>query len=732
MKPVLRTLSVGLASAALLSACTTVAEDDAAIEDAAAKPVVAVDETEDVASIMADYVMMQPFEGPYGGVPAFDQVEISDFEGAMTAAIAEGLDEIRAITVVRSAPTFENTIIPLEKQGGAVARVSTYYGIWSSTLSTPEFREIEPKINQMVTAYENEISQNESLFQRIRSIYTNQEMMAALEPAEQRLVWDYYTDFVRAGAALEPAERERVAELNTRMGALQTQFRQNLLADEQNYITWLSEDQLGGLPSSVVSAAASAAEAQGRSGEYAILNTRSSMDPFLRYSTDRGLRESVWRTYYSRGDNGDANDNNAIITELLRLREERSRLLGYDTYADYALEKRVAQTPERAMELLMTVWPAATARVAEEVADMQAIADAEGAEITIEPWDYRFYAEKVRKDRYDLDFDEVKGYLQLENLREGMFWMAGELFELSFTEIDDVPVYHPDVRVWKVMRGDEYRGLFYFDPFARTGKRSGAWMNTYRAQSALGEPQTVIVSNNSNFIKTAPGEPVLISWDDATTLYHEFGHALHGLLSEVTYPGQCCTRVARDYVEFPSQVIENWLATPEILNQFALHYETGEPMPAELLERVELAATFNQGFATTEYLASALIDQALHSLDDASNVDPDLFERETLAELGMPDELPMRHRTPQFAHVFASEGYAAQYYAYLWADTFSADAWEAFEVAPNGVWDRDTAASFNANILAVGDTIAPQDGYKGFRGRDPDVGALMRQRGFSK
>ena len=688
-------------------------------------------DVEEVATMETDQlVMMAPFSGPYGGLPAFDQVRVADFEPAMRAAIEDGLAEVQAITRVRSAPTFENTIERLELQGAAVDRVSTYFGIWSGTLSSPELRAVEPTINAMLSDYQTQIFQDRFLFDRIRSIYDDQTQMASLDAAQRRLVWDYYTDFVRAGAALEPDDRTRVAEINSEMAALQTKFRQNMLSDEENYVTWLSEDQLGGLPESVIDAAAAAAESRGRTGEFAILNTRSSMDPFLSFSTERELREQVWRTYYSRGDNGDEFDNKAIITQLLRLRQERSNLLGYETYAHFALEKRVAQTPERAMELLSTVWPAAIARVEEEVADMQAIADAEGADFAIAPWDYRFYAQKVRKARYDLDSNEVKNYLQLDNLVDGMFWMAAELFSLEFVPIDDVPVYHPDVRVWKVVRGDEFRGVFYLDPYARAGKRSGAWMNTYRGQSQLNGSSTVIVSNNSNFIKTAPGEPVLISWSDATTLFHEFGHALHGLLSDVTYPSQCCTRVARDYVEFPSQVIENWLGTEEILNRFALHYKTGEPMPADLLARIKRAATFNQGFRTTEYLASAFVDQAIHSLEDASNVDPSVFERETLAALGMPDELPMRHRPTHFAHIFASEGYAAQYYAYIWADTFSADAWEAFETAPDGVWDRAKAAAFVSNIMSVGDTISPVDGYKAFRGRDPDVGALMRQRGF--
>ncbi|MEM9234566.1 MAG: M3 family metallopeptidase, partial [Pseudomonadota bacterium] len=387
------------------------------------------------------------------------------------------------------------------------------------------------------------------------------------------------------------------------------------------------------------------------------------------------------------------------------------------------------KTPERAMDLMMRVWPAAVARVGEEVADMQAVADAEGADITIEPWDYRYYAEKVRKDKYDLDADEVKQYLQLENLVDGMFWMAKELYNLDFEQVDNVPVFHPDVRVWEVTREGAHQGLFYFDPYARPGKRSGAWMTSYRTQEKLDGASTVIVSNNSNFIKGAEGEPVLISWDDATTLYHEFGHALHGLLSDVKYPSQSGTAVPRDYVEFPSQVHENWLATPQILERFSLHVDTGEPMPEELLAKIKNAATFNQGFATTEYLASALVDMKLHTLEDASDVDPDAFERATLEEIGMPDELPMRHRTPQFAHVFSGEGYAAGYYSYLWADTFGADAWEAFEEA-GSPFDKAVAQRFIEHILSVGDTVDPVDGYRAFRGQDVDVGALMRQRGF--
>jgi peptidyl-dipeptidase Dcp len=453
------------------------------------------------------------------------------------------------------------------------------------------------------------------------------------------------------------------------------------------------------------------------------------MDPFLTYSDDRGLREKVWRTYYSRGDNGDKYDNNALITEVLKLRAERTKLQGYETFAARALEKEVAKTPQAAMDLMLKVWPAAVARVHEEVADMQAIADKQGAGMTIEPWDYRYYAEKVRQAQYDLSGDEIKQYLQLEKLREAMMWAAGRLYGFEFKPVTNVPVYHADVRVWEVTREDKHVGLWYFDPYARAGKRSGAWMNAYRRQQRMDGDVKTIVSNNSNFVKGAAGEPVLISWDDAETMFHEFGHAIHGLSSNVTYPSMSGTSVARDFVEFPSQINEDWLSTPEVLNRFALHHQTGKPIPKELVDKIKKAAKFNQGFATTEYLASALIDMKLHSIADPGNLDPDAFERETLEELGMPDELPMRHRTPQFAHVFSSEGYAARYYSYLWADSLTADAWEAFEEAGDP-YDQTIAKRFFDNVLSIGNTIDPAEGYRKFRGRDVNTDALMRDRGF--
>ena len=434
--------------------------------------------------------------------------------------------------------------------------------------------------------------------------------------------------------------------------------------------------------------------------------------------------------FINRGDNGDATDNNAIIPQILQLRAERAKLLGYTTHAHWRLENAMAKNPENAMKLMEGVWPAAKARVHEEVADMQALADKEGAKIKIEPWDYRFYMEKVRKAKFDLDQNEVSEYLQLDKIRDAMFWVAGELFDFSFTPVTNVPVYHPDVTVYEVKskKTGKHIGLWYFDPYARDGKRSGAWMNAYRNQERAFAETTTIVSNNSNFIKGKPGEAVLISWDDATTMFHEFGHALHGLSSNVTYPSLSGTNVARDYVEFPSQLLEHWVSTPEVLSKFMVHHKTGKPIPQALVDKIKKAATFNQGFATAEYLSSALVDMKLHLAGD-KKIDADAFEKETLAALGMPNELVMRHRTPQFGHVFSGDGYSAGYYSYLWSDVLTADSIGAFLEA-KGSYDKDVAARLTKYIFSVGNTVDPAEAYRNFRGRDPNVDALMKKRGF--
>ena len=674
--------------------------------------------------------LLAEWTGPYGGIPPFDKVKVSDFEPALEAAMAENLAEIDAIANNAAAPTFENTIAAMEKTGHTLDRVATIYGIWSGSMSTPEMDVINTKMAPKLAAFGDKISQNEALFKRIETIYNSPEKKK-LTSEQQRLVWLNYTNFVRSGAKLGAVEKKRLSEINQSLAGHFTKFSQNLLADEGGpYVALETGADMTGLSQSLRDAAAAASKSKNVTAAGIVRNTRSSVDPFLTYSDRRDLREKVWKMFINRGDNGDARDNNAIIPQILKLRAERAKLLGYPTHAHWRLENAMAKNPENAMKLMEGVWPAALARVKEEVADMQALADKEGAKIKIEPWDYRYYMEKVRKQRYDLDQNEVKPYLQLDKIREAMFWVAGELFDFSFTKVDNVPVYHPDMTVYEVKnkKTGKHIGLWYFDPYARDGKRSGAWMNAYRSQERMDGDITTIVSNNSNFVKGKPGEPVLISWDDATTMFHEFGHALHGLSSNVTYPTLSGTNVARDYVEFPSQLLEHWVSTPEVLSKFMLHYETGKPIPQALVDKINKTATFNQGFATLEYLSSALVDMKLHLAGDKP-IDADAFEKETLAAMGMPSELVMRHRTPQFGHVFASDGYSAGYYSYLWSDVLTADSFGAFTEG-KGPYDKEVAKRLTKYIFSVGNTIDPAEAYRNFRGRDPNVDALMIKRGF--
>ncbi|UOQ69988.1 M3 family metallopeptidase [Hymenobacter cellulosilyticus] len=673
------------------------------------------------------------WEGPYGGVPPFDKVQVAQFKPAIEAGMAQNLAEIQAIASNKQAPTFDNTIAALERAGQRLDEIQTIYGIWSGSLSTPDIQAIQREMAPRMAAFGDQINQNEALFKRIEAVYNSPDKKK-LTPEQQRLTWIYYNNFVRSGAKLDAKAKTRLSAINQQLAGLFTRFSQNVLADEQDSVLVLKTPaDLAGLSTSLQADAAAAATSRKISGAAGVItNTRSSVEPFLTYSDQRKLREKAWRMFYNRGDNGGAHDNNAIISEILQLRAERAKLLGYATHAHWRLDNTMAKTPEAAMQLMEQVWTPAVARAKEEVADMQALAKKEGAgaDFKIEPWDYRYYAEKVRKQRYDLDQNEVKQYLQLDKMREGMFWVAGELFNFSFSPVTNVPVYHPDVKVWEVKdkTSGKHIGLWYFDPYARPGKRSGAWMNAYRNQQRLDGNVTTIVSNNSNFVKGKDGEPTLISWTDATTLFHEFGHALHGLSSNVTYPTLSGTSVVRDYVEFPSQLLENWLPTPQVLNRFALHYQTGKPIPQALVDRIEKASTFNQGFETTEFLASALIDMKLH-LAGSQKIDADRFERETLTQMGMPREIVMRHRTPQFSHVFSSDGYSAGYYSYLWSVVLASDAYSAFTEA-GGPYDKAVGKRLTDNVFSVGNTIDPADGYRKFRGRDPKIDALMKERGF--
>lgn len=719
----MKKFALTLTSTMLIAALSGCSENTAPNTDVADKPEMQTSEA-------PSNPLLAEYSGPYSGVPAFDKMDLADLKPALEKGMAINLKEIDAIVADTSPATFENTIVPLEKAGADLGRVFTYWGIWSANKNSPEFRAIQGEMVPVISAHFSKINQNETLFSRVKAVYEGEEYKT-LTDEQQRVTWLNYNGFARNGATLEGDAKKRYADINQEVASLQTQFANNVLADEEGYVLYINKDQLSGLPESFVTGAAAAATQREQEGKYAITNTRSSMDPFLTYSDERELRQKVWETYYSRGNNGDEFDNNELIKKILKLRHERIGLLGYDNYSAWRLGDRMAKNPENAMDLMQKVWPAAIARVAEEVKDMQAVANAEGADITIKPWDYRYYAEKVRKQKYDLDSDEVKQYLQLDKLRDAMFYVAGELFNFKFTPVAEgsVPVFHEDVKVWDVtdLTSGEHIGLWYLDPFARKGKRSGAWATTYRSHTTYDGKQTVLSSNNSNFVKGPEGEPTLISFDDAETYFHEFGHALHFLSATVAYPTSHSG--VRDYTEFQSQLLERWLTTDEVINNYLVHYKTGEPIPQELVAKIKKAATFNEGFKTTEYMASAIMDLLYHTTDPDS-IDPQNFEKEQLSKLGMPAEMVMRHRSTHFGHIFSSEGYASSYYGYMWAEVLTSDAAEAFAEAPGGFYDKEVGERLVKYLFSIRNAMDPAEAYRKFRGRDANVEALMRDRGF--
>lgn len=672
--------------------------------------------------------LVVPWSGPYGGVPPWDQAKPELFPAAFEAALADRRAEIDAIASSSAPPTFENTIAALERSGDTLDRVAPLFAVLRQNVGTPEIQALDREWQPRLSAAEDAITFNPGLFKRIEAVH-RLPAASGLTPEQKRLTERTYDSFVRRGARLDEAQKGKLSGINQQLATLFSDFRAKVLADENTWTVLEGEADTAGLPASMVSAARAAADERGLSGKWAIVNTRSSVDPFLTFSTRRDLREQVWKKFKARGDNGDANDTKATIARIVSLRAERARLLGYASHAHWRMADTMAGDPKSAQALMMRVWPAAVGRVKEEVAGMTAIAAKEGAAITIEPWDYLYYAEKVRKDRYNLDQGELKPYFELDNMVAAAMWSAERRYDIRFTEITGkVPVFHADVRVFEVVDtpSGTHRGLFYLDNFARAGKRSGAWASSYRTQHKLDGHVTAIASNNNNFVKAAATEPTLISRDDATTLFHEFGHALHGLLQDITYPGLAGT--PRDFVEYPSQVNERWLLTREVLDKFARHHKTGEPMPQALVDRIQESEKFNQGYETVEYLAAAILDMDLHTRPDGE-VDPAAFEREGLARIGMPREIALRHRLPQFDHLFGSDAYSAGYYSYLWSDVMAADTWQAF-VEAGGAWDRAVADRMRKYILSNGNTIDRAEAYRLFRGRDPEVKALLEKRGF--
>ncbi len=672
-------------------------------------------------------ILLADWKGSYQGVPPWDQVKPEQFDEAYAFAIAELEREAAATANNPAAPTFENTIVAMEKGGAKLDQVGSIFGVMTDNMSSPAYQALDKKWSPKLSAAFDRITLDPKLFARVETLYNKRDSLG-LDAKQLRVLTRTYDGFVRRGAKLTPAQKAQVSAINQELASAFSDFNSKLLADEGTFIP-ASAAEMAGVPDDVRNAAAEVAKAKGLpAGSFAVRNTRSAVDPVLSFASNRALRQKVWQAFVNRGDNGNANDTNALIAKIVKLRADRAHLLGYKTHADLRMQDTMAKTPARAMDLMMRVWPAAVKRVNEEVADMRPFATKDGVK-TVEPWDYRYYQEKVRKAKYDLSEDEIKPYFELSNLVNGMFWSAEQLYDLKFKEnTGTVPVWQSDIRTFEVTHAKTGKviGLFYLDTYSREGKRSGAWATGYRDTSGLMGSKPKLVSNNNNFTKPGPGQPVLITLDDASTLFHEFGHAIQGLLTDVYYPSLGGSQ--RDFVEYPSQVNENWLLTRPVLERFAKHYKTGAPMPDALVKKIEASNTFNQGFATVEYLSSALVDMKLHTREDGV-VDVDKFEKATLAELGMPREMVMRHRLPQFGHLFSSDSYSAGYYSYLWSETMDADTWAAFEEAGDP-FDRATADKFRTILLSTGNETDRAEAYRKFRGRDPDVTALLKRRGF--
>ena len=664
---------------------------------------------------------------PYG-IPPFDRIAPEHFRPAFEAGLSEQRAEVDRIAGQETVPSFDNTIAALERSGRALKRVAGVFFNLASADTNKALQAIERELAPVLAKHRNAIFMNEALFRRVDAIYRRRTDLN-LTPEQSRVLDRYHTIFTRAGARLGAEAKARLAAITERLATLGTQFSQNVLADEKAYALVLEgEADLAGLPAFLREAAARVAEERGLPGRHVITLARSSIEPFLTFSSRRDLREQAFKAWANRGDSGGSTDNKVIVAEMVSLRAELARLLGYETFAEFKLADTMAKSPDQAVALLRQVWAPARARALEERDDLQTLARAHGDNVVLEPWDWRYYAEQVRRERHDLDEAQIKPYFQLERMIEAAFETARRLFGLSFTELRDVPRYHADIRLWKVSDADgDLVGIFIGDYFARPSKRSGAWMSPFRSQERLSGDIRPIIVNVMNFAK---GDPPLLGFDDARTLFHEFGHALHGLLSDVTYPLLAGTSVSTDFVELPSQLFEHWLARPEILRRFATHYRTGEPIPEQVLERLTAARNFNQGFAMSEYLASAFVDLDLHQLRDATAFDATTFENTALERIGMPREILMRHRIPHFTHVFSGDGYSAGYYSYLWSEVLDADAFKAFEDSGD-VFHPDIARKLKEHIYAAGNLRDAADAYVAFRGRLPTPEALLVKRGLA-
>ena len=675
--------------------------------------------------------------GPLG-LPDFATIDDRDFDAAFAVALPAHLAEIEAIANNPAAPTFENTIVALELAGELLTRASDIFWNIAGSNTNDTLQALERKLSPEFSRHYSAITMNSKLFGRIDALYRERENLG-LDAEAARVLELKWKSFVRSGAKLDEADQIQLAAINERLATLGTAFSQNVLADESDYALVLeTEDDLVGLPASLISSMGAAAADRGHKGKHAVTLSRSIIEPFLTFSERRDLRETAFKAWIARGEGPGARDNRPIVAEMVKLRAEKAALLGYASFAHFKLDDTMAKTPENVRALLETMWEKAKGRAAEETADLSRLIAAAGHNHDVAPWDWRHYSEKVRAERYDFNEAEVKPYLQLEKMIEAAFDTAGKLFGITFRQHEGVSTYHPDVRVFEVLDADgARRAIFLGDYFARASKRSGAWMSEFQEQHklAVGDNaagQTPIVVNVMNFAKAPAGEPVLITMDDARTLFHEFGHALHGMLSDVTYPSISGTSVYRDFVELPSQLYEHWLTVPEVLQRFAVHHDTGEAIPQALLDKMRAANKFNKGFANVEFTSSALVDMAFHALDpdQAANIDPMAFQAEVLAALQMPEAIVMRHATLHFSHVFSGDGYSAGYYSYMWSGVLDADAFGAFREA-GSAFDTATADKLRRYIYASGGSLDPEAAYIAFRGKLPSPDALLEKEGLA-
>lgn len=679
-------------------------------------------------AIAAENPFFKEWNTPFGA-PPFGEIKTEHFKPAFEKGMALAKEEINAIVNDERDPDFDNTIAAMQLSGSALTRVARVFFNLTGTESNEELQALQRELSPALTRHSNEINMNMDLFKRVKAVYDNR-MSANLNAEQLRLLDVVYEGFVRTGANLNDEQRAELATINERISALTTEFGQNSYKDSIAFTLVLEEGDLDGLSQSQIDAAAAAAKSRDMEGKYVITLNRASVEPFLQFSNRRDLREKAFNGWALRGDNDNEFDNKAVIAEIVELRAKRAKLLGYKHHSEFVLTQAMASTPETAMDLLMKVWKPAVAKAEQEREWLKEQMAAEGFDHELKPWDWRYFAEKVRKAKFDLNQGEIAEYFELNNMIEAKFYVAEKLFGLKFKERTDIPVYNEVVRVWEVQdSAGNAIGLFYGDYYARSTKRSGAWMSSFRTQQKLAGNVLPLIVNNMNLNQPAEGEATLMSFSDAVTLFHEFGHALHGLLSNVTYPTLAGTNTPRDWVEFPAQLYEHFIEQPEMLKKFARHYKTNEPMPADLLKRIKDAGNFNQGFATVEYTASALVDMAYHSMTEVKDLDVRAFENKILTEYGKPDEIIMRHRSTHFGHIFAG-GYSSAYYAYMWSEILDADGFDAFLEAGN-IFDKETSKRLYDFIYSRGNTLDYFEAYEGFRGRKPTTDALLRNRGLN-